>query len=202
VGVTLITRDHPEGRATLGASDAVGAQIEQLQFDLGEGPCVSAFSEAHPVLVADLRDAEPRARWPMFTRAARSLGVGALFAFPLQLGTSGIGVLDCYRVRPGRLDAPDEALAVADAVTLALLNFQARIAAKDFADDGMDLFDLSWRNHAVVHQATGVLAARLDITTGEALARMRGHAFSHGRPVDAVAEDVMAGRLEFNEEKD
>lgn len=201
VGVTLVTRDQ-EGRAMLGASDAVGARIEQLQFDLGEGPCVSAFSDARPVLVSDLGAADPSGRWPMFTRAAQALGVGALFAFPLQVGISGIGVLDCYRANPGALEAEAEALAVADAVTLALLNYQAQLTTEGGPGDGADLFDLSWRNHAVVHQATGALAARLKIDTGEALARLRGYAFRHARRVDEVAEDVMAGRLDLGEEQE
>src|SRR5256885_3628891 len=65
VGLSLMTRDQPGGRALLGASDAVGARIEELQFDLGEGPCFSAFNDARPVLVPDLQDDEPRVRWPM-----------------------------------------------------------------------------------------------------------------------------------------
>src|SRR5947208_14656143 len=81
----LMTRDQTGGRALLGASDVVGARIEDLQFDLGEGPCVTAFGEARPVLVPDLQDDEPRVRWPMFTREVQVAGVGSLFAFPLQV---------------------------------------------------------------------------------------------------------------------
>ena len=46
VGLSLMARDQPNGRMLLGASDALGAQIEELQFSLGEGPCVSAFADA------------------------------------------------------------------------------------------------------------------------------------------------------------
>jgi GAF domain len=193
VGVSLMLHDHPDTRVLLGASDERGARIEELQFGLGEGPCVSAFVRGRPVLVPDLEAREASARWPMFTREATRAGVGAVFAFPLQLGTIAIGVLDCHRSRAGPLMEMAEALAVADAVTIALLN--AQVLGGDDANGAVGLFDLSWRNHAVVHQATGALSVDLGISIAEALARLRAHAFRCSRTLDSVAGDVLAGRL-------
>ena len=47
----------------------------------------------------------------------------------------------------------------------------------------------------VVHQASGMVSAQLDVTLGEALVRMRAFAFAHDRPLAAVAEDIVARRL-------
>ena len=82
-------------RVTAHASDAVAAQLEDLHFDLGEGPGIDAFRGRHPVLVADLGDhrAGASARWPAFAPAALDAGAGALFAFPLQLGAAQLGEL-------------------------------------------------------------------------------------------------------------
>ena len=193
VGLSLMTKDQPDGRVLLGASDARGARIEDWQFGLGEGPCVSAFVTGQPVLVPDLQAHEARVRWPMFTREAADTGVGSVFAFPLQIGVIGIGVMDCYRLRTGPLAEIAEALAVTDAVTVALLNVE--IASGDDGVNEVALFDLSWRTHAVVHQATGALAAEFAISVGEALARLRAHAFANTRPLEEVAVDVLAGRL-------
>lgn len=192
VGLSLMTRDQPGGRMLLGASDALGVRIEELQFSLGEGPCVSAFGEAVPVLVPDLQAEEARSRWPMFTRGAADSGIGAVFAFPLQVGVIGIGVLDCHRRRPGPFLEITDALAVTGAVTTALLDLGV---LTDASAGGESLVDLSWRTHAVVHQATGVLSADLEISPMEALSRLRAHAFRCSRPLDEVAEDVIAGRL-------
>ena len=103
VGVSLMTSGEPGGRVLLGASDAAGMQIEELQFDLGEGPCLSAFNTTSPVLVPDVQADEAGARWPMFSRAVAGLGLGAVFAFPLQVGAVSIGALDCHRIRAGPL---------------------------------------------------------------------------------------------------
>ena len=193
VGLSLMPKDQPDGRVLLGASDERGARIEEWQFGLGEGPCVSAFVAGRPMLVPDLQAREIRVRWPMFTREAALAGVGAVFAFPLQIGVIGIGVLDCYRVHAGPLEEMAEALAVTDAVTVALLNIE--VAGGDNGVDEVALFDLSWRTHAVVHQATGALAAEFGIAVGEALARLRAHAFAVSRPLDEIAVQVLTGRL-------
>lgn len=49
----------------------------------------------------------------------------------------------------------------------------------------------------VVHQASGMVAAQLDIGVGEALVRLRAYAFSHDRLVADVARDVVGHRLRF-----
>jgi hypothetical protein len=196
VGLSLMTRGLPGGRMLLGASDDLGARLEELQFTLGEGPCVTAFAEATPMLVPDLQTMEARSRWPMFTREVADVGVGAVFAFPLQIGAIGIGVLDCHRRLPGPLLETTDALAVAGAVTTALLDLDALGSA---FGDGDSLFDLSWRTHAVTHQATGMLSASLEISAADALARLRAHAFRCGRPLEEVAADVVAGRLDLTD---
>ena len=82
-------------RVTAHASDAVAAQLEDLHFDLGEGPGIDAFRGRQPVLVADLGDpARARARGGRRSHPLRGLlGARALFAFPLQVGAAQLGVL-------------------------------------------------------------------------------------------------------------
>jgi hypothetical protein len=202
VGISLMTRAGGPVRATLGASDATADRIEELQYTLGEGPCLSAFADAQPVLVPDLGSAEARARWPVFTRETDGVGAGALFAFPLQVGVIGIGVLDCHRVRAGSLVEVDEALLLADVLTVALLDFQVGdgMAGRDGmgVGSGVDLFDVSWHNHAEVHQATGMIASQLEVSTEVAFVRLRAYAFRHRRPLTAVARDVLGRRLRLD----
>lgn len=189
VGLTLMMRDQPDSRALLGASDARAERIEELQFGLGEGPCVSAFIAGQPALVPDVEAADAAMRWPMFTREAANFGIGAVFAFPLQIGSIAIGVLDCYRSQAGPLEQITEALMVADIITVALLNAKAGRGAT------VNLIEASWRSHAVVHQATGALSAQLGISVAEALVRLRAHAFRSSRSLETVASEVLAGRL-------
>jgi GAF domain-containing protein len=197
VGLSLMGGEHLAGRAVLGASDETGTVLEQLQFDLGEGPCASAFADGQPVLVPDLSADEARSRWPVFTHALQTSPARALFAFPLQLGAIRIGAMDCYRNRIGSFDAVTEAVMVAEAVTLAVLQAQFRDEAASRTEQG--LVSQAVGRHAVVHQATGMVSAQLEISTDEAFMRLRAFAFSQGQSVLDASHDIVTGRRNLAE---
>src|SRR5207302_2282222 len=92
-GIMLMSGDIACG--SVYTTDAVSALIEQLQFELGEGPCVDAYNQDRPVLEPDLADpATPR--WLAFTGRAVAAGVRAVFGFPLHVGAVRIGALNLH----------------------------------------------------------------------------------------------------------
>lgn len=167
------------------ASDPASARLDDLQFTLGEGPGADAADGGVLVLDADLH-LVPRSRWPGFLSPAETLGLRAVFAFPLQIGAIQVGVLTCRRSTPGPLDATEltDALVLADALTLTLLGD----VAHGFAEHAS-------LHRAEVHQATGMIAARLGVTPAVALVRLRAHAYATERPIVDVARDIVARRL-------
>jgi hypothetical protein len=50
----------------------------------------------------------------------------------------------------------------------------------------------------VVHQASGMVAAQLDVDVGQALIRLKAYAFGNGRPLAQAAENVVARKLRFD----
>ena len=183
-------------RETLWASDATAELLEDLQFSLGEGPCIEAATTGRPVLVPDLSDTARTSRWPIYAAAVvEQAGVGAVFALPLQWGAITVGVLDLYRRAPGSLSPEQsrDALSAADAAALMLLGLRT--------DPGDDLaWDRSWSNRAEIHQATGMVVAQLGISATDAFARLRAHAFAEQRLLGDVARDVVARRLHFSKD--
>jgi hypothetical protein len=99
-GVMLMSGDIPRG--SLCATDQVSQLIEELQYTLGEGPCVDAYQQGQVVAEPDLGDPAER-RWPAFTPPAVAAGVRAVFGFPLRAGTVRLGALNLYRDVPGPL---------------------------------------------------------------------------------------------------
>ncbi|MET9021203.1 GAF and ANTAR domain-containing protein [Actinopolymorpha sp. NPDC004070] len=192
VGLSLMNSGIAGGRTLLGASNDVGAEIEELQYRLGEGPCVSAFHDNQPVLVPDLQSAEATVRWPMFTREIAPMGVRAIFAMPLRVGTASLGVLDFHRVHPGPLLEVIEALLVADAVAVVLFNYQLR---QQQTDTLPDLYELSRLQHELVHLAIGMVSGQLDIPNEQAIDLLRAYAYEHGERLNDVAEQVVERRL-------
>ena len=166
--------------------------VDELQFTLGEGPCLSAFGTGAAVFEPDLADA--RSRWPAFAPAGVAAGVRAVFAVPLQLGAIRFGVLYFVRDTPGPLsdDGTADAYGLAQLATIALLERQ---------HDGQNLRHANgWSHRAVVHQATGMVSVQLDVGLADALARLRARAYVLDRSIYDVASDVVGRRLRFTED--
>ena len=191
-GIMLMSGETPDG--SLGSSDDVSALIEDLQFTLGEGPCIDAFQLDRPVAEVDLADPHG-ARWPAFAPPALDAGAAAVFGFPMRVGGVRLGALNLYRDRPGPLtdEQHADALALAAIATHSVLVLQANAPMGQVAvelEQGADF-------HYVVHQAAGMVAAQLDASIGHALIRLRAYAYAHDRPLDQVAGDVVARVLRF-----
>jgi hypothetical protein len=184
-------------RGSVCTTDSVSALIEQLQYELGEGPCLDAYHQDRPVLEPDLDDpASPR--WPAFTGPAVDAGARAVFGFPLQVGAVRLGALNLYRDAIGPLtdDQHADALLLAGIVAQALLLIQAGAPSGTVAAELEANADFQY----VVHQASGMVAAQLGVTVGHALIRLRAHAFGSDRSLTAVARDVVERRLRFGAE--
>ena len=130
-GVTLIT--PPLVPHYVVASDPLAMRFEQLQTDIGEGPCLLAYHSGSPVVEGNLRTCT---RFPLFAGPAVAAGLGAVFAFPLKHGQAPLGALGLYRDSPGLLSPPATRAAkiLADVAAAYLLNAQNRLALQQAAD--------------------------------------------------------------------
>ena len=192
-GIMLMAGEVPWGSVC--TTNAVSAVIEQLQYELGEGPCVDAYHQDRPVLESDL--AEPATpRWLAFTSPAIDAGVRAIFGFPLQVGAVRLGALNLYRDRPGPLtdEQHADALVMADVAAQAVLVLQANAPPGKLAEALEAGADFQY----AVHQASGMVAAQLDVSVGHALVRLRAYAFGNDRALADVARDVVARTLRFD----
>jgi hypothetical protein len=191
-GIMLLVDDRPVGSVC--TTDGVSARIEELQYTLGEGPCVDAHRVQHAVEEPDL--ARPvTMRWAAFSPVALLAGARAVFGFPVVVNGARLGALNLYRDRPGAL-TPDQR---ADALVLAGVAARAIMATQAQAPPGTLGADLAGGSdlRLVVHQAVGMVAVQLGVPVADALARLRARAFSTNRPIVALAQDVIQRRLRF-----
>ena len=191
-GIMIMSGDVPQG--SLCSTNKVSALIEDLQYTLGEGPCVDAYRADQVVLEPDLADpAVPR--WLAFTPPAVAAGARAVFGFPLRLGVARLGAINLYRDRPGPLDNDQhaDALVMADVAARWVLDVQAGAPEGALASSLADGADF----HYVVHNAAGMVSVQLGTSVTEALIRLRAHAFGSGRPLGDVARDVVDRTLRF-----
>jgi hypothetical protein len=182
---------------TLGSSGSPARTYDELQFTLGEGPCLDSVASRNPVLVADLADPD-EARWPIYGPALLSYQIRGVFAMPVLVAGEYIGALDFFRAQPGNLEGEYFAGAIvaaelASVPMLDLLDADLHSAVNDPGSYAWtELHDLS---RAEVSQATGMLVAQLGVEPAEALVRLRAHAYATGRSSTDVARDILDRRL-------
>jgi len=182
---------------TLGSSGDRARTCDELQFLLGEGPCLDSVTRRSPVLVLDLADPDD-ARWPVYGPAMLDLQVRGVFAMPVVVAGEYVGALDLFRNEPGRLEDAQLTGAVVAAEMagmplLDLLDGDLQAAVADPASNAWA--ELHTLSRAEVSQATGMLVAQLAVEPAEALVRLRAHAYATGRSATDVARDILNRKI-------
>ena len=188
-GITVLSGTLP---GPICVSDSKVAGLENLQFDLAQGPCQDAYKAGHPVHAPRLDDSAA-ALWPPFVDLARSAGIRAVSAYPLVNESAGIGVLTLYRATEGDLNDVqlDDSLAVARVLTNTLMSLRTEEQSALLVEER-----IAYR--AEIHQASGMVAVQLGVTPSEALLLIRAHAFAHGTSVLDVASEIISRRLRLH----
>ena len=189
--VSLIHRGATRG--TFGSSGALSRRLDELQFTLGEGPCLDAVSYGRPVFAADLKSPGEQ-RWPAFAGALVGHGIQAVFALPVSIATHRIGALDLYREQAGALS--DQALSggllAAELAVLPLLDLMgSELDWAEAAEGGDGWQQLASLERVEVYQATGMIIAALGVDPVEALLLLRARAFATGTTASALAYDIV-----------
>jgi len=89
-GITLL-----RGRkaATVASSSERARRLDEIQYDFGDGPCLTAAREHQLVSVPDVAD---ECRWPQFAQALEREGIHSVLGVPFQLGSDGQAALNLY----------------------------------------------------------------------------------------------------------
>ena len=196
-GASVSLLAGPRGQATLCSSDDTASRLDEMQFDLGEGPCWSALSSRKPVLDSAIRS-HTNPDYPVFSEAIRNGpdNVESMFAFPLAVGSLEIGAVDLYSAARSELTVEQ----IRDASSLATLaSWQVlRRILSDPDGPSSPTESTSRESRREIHQATGMVLAQLNISVENADLLLRAHAFASSRSVAEVANDVVERRLDFS----
>ena len=177
VGVTLV---HPDGSfETVAVTGQKGQELDQLQYELGEGPCLHAIEDATLVHVPDV---SAETRWSAFMAEASQRGLGSQIGVRLFADRMGRAGLNIYSERPGGLDERSVRTADLFAAQAALAVAKAR--AIDQLEEGM-------RSRQRIGVAVGILMHRYAMSEERAFAYLV-RASSHGNvKLREVAAEVV-----------
>jgi len=201
-GAVAFLNTTSKSRELMCVTDPVAERIDELQFLIGEGPCLDAYRSGHPRLAADLHADHILRRWPLFASEASSAGAGAVFAYPVGRSAAPIGVLELYRRASGALTEDEHqaagqcARAVGTVLSAAWEGLSLRFG--ESAEDSLArLAGSSPLSRWQVHVAAGMVAEQLSVSIDEAIDRVRAFSYASGRRLLALSEDIVARRVSF-----
>ncbi|MGH9264682.1 MAG: GAF and ANTAR domain-containing protein [Acidimicrobiales bacterium] len=148
--------------STSAASSDVPRQVDAIQYEVGEGPCLDAIREHDIFRTGDLGRER---RWPQFSsRAQQETGVTSMVSFRLFVEGDTLGALNLYSKAPDAFD--DRAVAVGSVFAA-----HAAIALSTALHD--EQMEEALQSRDVIGQAKGILMAREHVSADEAFDMLR-----------------------------
>lgn len=183
-GVSLL--DSQRRRTTAAATDAVVRRADALQYQLGQGPCLTAWEEHRVVRVDDIAAGDDR--WPAWISAVVELGLRSVLSAPLVAGSGTLGALKVYATKPRVFGEREERLAMMFATQAAILLANLRTAqdARHVSDKLKDAL----RGREMITLAKGVIMAREGIDERAAFLVLIDTAQQQGRTVRETADRI------------
>jgi GAF domain-containing protein len=188
-GLTLL--DPAGRRITSAATDPLVERLDDLQYRLDEGPCLTAWRESTVVRSESGSDEQ---RWPSWTRAARTLGMRSFASAALSAGGQTFGAIKVYSTTLDTYTEQDVDLLRRFAAQAAI--FVSNIATVRASRQMSDLLEQTLRGRDVVAMARGIIMARHAIGPDDAFRRLIVESHGSRRVLIDVAERIVASAAE------
>ncbi|QSR32741.1 antitermination regulator [Nocardioides sp. S5] len=172
----LITRAASPGN--------VVSRANELQQELGEGPCLDALRDEETIISRDL-SVEPR--WPRWASLVhRELGVGSMMSLLVYTEKQrSFGALSLYAEQGHRFEADDWAIGQALA---------GHISVILTAEREIDQLGIAVHTRTSIGQAQGILMERLQLNADQAFDFLRRVSSIRNRKLADVAEEIARTR--------
>jgi GAF domain-containing protein len=185
-GITVRSEDGHT--FTAASSDELSRQLDELQYEEGDGPCLEALTSSVPVFVTDMAN-EPR--WGRYPKRAAEIGARSSMSYPLVTGEQAIGALNLYRFEAS---APGSAVQ-AGAAQIAEHAAGALALALRIATHGkmIDNLHVALTSRSMIDQAIGILMAQQRCDADAAFELLRRASQGRNTKLRDVAAAVVAG---------
>ena len=182
-GLTLLEENRSD--TIVSTADFV-AQIDDIQYSLGQGPCVSAVADRKIVLSGSLGGDQ---RWPQFGSRVARLGVHSVVSLPLITDEGVVGAMNVYAHGKNAFTADAGRLGELFAVpaAIAVQNAQVLAQTKRLASQ----LQVALSSRGVIERAVGIMMSRSGGTEAEALDRLRTLSQHQHEKLPVVAQSIV-----------
>ena len=182
-GLTLLERDRPD---IVVATAAFVTAIDDIQYSIGQGPCIQAASDGRPVLSGSLGG---DARWPRFGGRVARMGVHSVVSLPLLTPDGVVGAMNVYAHAKDTFDDRSAELGMVFAMPAAIAVQNAHVLAQ--TRRLAEQLQQALQARGVVERAVGILLSRSGGTETEAMQRLRELSQSEHRKLSVVAQSIV-----------
>jgi len=193
-GITLRIRDEPY---SVGVTNPLALEVDLVQYDTGEGPCLAAIEGSHVVRVDILEAGE---RFEHFAPGALDRGVHSVLSIPINADDRTVGALNLYASSEAAFD-PD-----AEELVMPLAAYAGEvIATSDLYAYSLELFDDVLEELATTSMIDSAIGVVMSLTeTGSEAARriLEDAAEARGSSLRNAAERVLREQLQTHGESE
>lgn len=189
--LTSVTILDGHAAKTVAASGELALRLDEVQYQLGSGPCLSAASTGRTSELADTRDSQD---WTEFSARAEAAGCRSVLSFPLPVREKVSGALNVYNREFSVVDDGTRALVYrfADYAVVPVSNMYLYETAVERAEHLAAALD----SRAVIDQAKGILMERYKLTPDQAFQALTRVSMESNTKVRDIAERfVRTGNL-------
>jgi GAF domain-containing protein len=185
-GVCLLIDGEP---TSIAVSDRLTLEVDLIQYETGEGPCLAAIADSHVIRIDIL---ERDSRFCRFAPGALDQEIRSVLSIPLAANGRTVGALNLYSREPEAFGAHSEELVKPMAEFAAEAISTSPLYA--YSLDAVDGLVETLESQALVGQAVGVISATEALSGTEALDRLRDLAMHSGASMETVARRVLDER--------
>jgi GAF domain-containing protein len=187
-GITMLV----EGNPRTGVFTSLEApEIDEAQYDTGEGPCLDAFRQQRVFRIESTADDD---RWPAFCALAAAHGIRSTISVPLTVHSESLGALNLYAENTGAFTkAHEETVQVfADQAAIALANAQVYWDARHLSEN----LTQAIKSRETIDHAVGILMANGGLTPQDAFQLLVRASQRENRKLRDVAEEIVTRTME------
>ena len=175
-GVSLVRRD---AIITAAATDDLVRELDEYQYQTGQGPCMDAIREHETFHTDDLR---AESRWPDFVARATGRGILSIAGFRLYAQEDELGALNLYGDRPAAFD--NDSLSIAT-----MFATHAAIALKAAKTQGE--LERGLQTRTVIGQGMGIIMATRQVSAAQAFDLLRQQSQNQNVKLAQLAQELV-----------
>ena len=171
---------------TVGATNEIAAEVDRVQYGVGEGPCLSSIADQATFKIDDISSDR---QWPRFSAAAAHKGVKSLLAFVMQISDKALAALNLFAQKPHAFTREDVRVGAlfASHAAFTLANAQTHERDQQKAQQLEQALD----TRGVISNAVGILMAQEAVNRDDAFGILRTTSQTLNIKLRVIAEGIV-----------